>query len=97
MAVAPIETATRLAILRPGVMDEKDRAICAAVWKSRWPLAMRRCGEAAGLRSSSTAWVHVTRLVEAGWLALEPGASATIRPGPRFVGWDRGRPLEVVG
>ena len=94
-------------VLRRAVMDNRDAAICRAVW--RGARTLRTIMAATGIPSTSSVigrltanhhygdrWQGRPALCESGWLCgLE--ASGTIRPGPRLAGLDSDQwPLEAV-
>lgn len=93
-------------LLRRGALDDKDAAICRAVWQA-WAKGgaptYRSVAAELGV-SSSTVYVrvmgnewHPSPLTSRGWLKAARAQLRTLRPGPRFAGLDAaGWPLECV-
>ena len=104
-------TAQAFAVLRRGEMDERDAAICAAVWRA-WSasrgISLRELAREVGMKSATAVreWRlrgeahgvkrHDGGLFERGWLTRSDRRFRILRPGPRFAGLDHGHPLERV-
>lgn len=83
-------------------MKRTDAALLGAVWR-HWangrPLSYGRVSTIFGYNSNGSYFQRLQRLRKAGWLSMAARANGhSLRPGPRFAGWDRkqGKPLEVI-